>query len=40
LPAEVAFLLVNRVGLSRQQVAAMTKQEAIERLNRYWAESR
>jgi hypothetical protein len=38
LPAEVAFLLVDRVGLSREQIAAMTKAEAIERLNRYWTE--
>jgi hypothetical protein len=38
LPTEVAFLLVNRVGLSREEVAAMTKEEAIQRLNRYWAE--
>lgn len=38
LPAEVAFLLINRVGLTREQVAAMTKVEAIERLNRYWTE--
>ena len=38
LPAELAFLLVDRVGLSREQIAAMTKAEAIERLNRYWTE--
>jgi hypothetical protein len=38
LPAEVAALLVNRVGLTREQVAALTRQEAIERLNRFWAE--
>jgi hypothetical protein len=38
LPVELAFLLVNRVGLSREQVAAMSKAEAIERLNRYWVE--
>ncbi len=38
LPAELALLLVNRVGLKREQVAAMTKAEAIERLNRYWTE--
>jgi hypothetical protein len=40
LPTEVAFLLVNRVGLSREQVAGLTKHQAIERLNRYWAEGR
>lgn len=38
LPPEVAFLLVNRVGLTRPEIAAMTKAEAIERLNRYWTE--
>ncbi|MEI7717157.1 MAG: cytotoxic translational repressor of toxin-antitoxin stability system [Mycobacterium sp.] len=38
LPAEVAFLLVNRVGLTRDQLAGMTRAEAIERLNRFWAE--
>lgn len=38
LPAELAFLLANRVGLTRAQIAAMTKAEAIERLNRYWTE--
>jgi hypothetical protein len=26
------------VGLTREQVAAMTKDEAIARLNRYWTE--
>jgi hypothetical protein len=38
LPAELAFLLVNRVGLTRAQIAAMTRADAIERLNRYWTE--
>jgi hypothetical protein len=38
LPAELAFLLVDRVGISRAEIAAMTKAEAIERLNRYWTE--
>lgn len=40
LPVEIAALLVNRVGLSREQVAAMSREEAIERLNRFWAEGR
>jgi hypothetical protein len=40
LPAELALLLVNRVGLTREQLAAMTKTEAIERLNRFWTEGR
>jgi hypothetical protein len=38
LPAEVAILLVSRVGLTREQVAGMTRAEAIQRLNRSWAE--
>lgn len=38
LPAELAFLLVNRVGLTREQIAGMSRAEAIERLNRYWTE--
>ena len=38
LPADLALLLVNRVGLTREQVAVMSKAEAIERLNRYWTE--
>lgn len=40
LPAELAFLLANRVGLTHDQLAAMTKTEAIERLNRFWTEGR
>jgi hypothetical protein len=38
LPADLASLLVNRVGLTREQIAVMSKAEAIERLNRYWTE--
>jgi hypothetical protein len=38
IPAEVAALLVNRVGLSREQVAALSREEAIARLNRFWTE--
>src|SRR5262249_9277618 len=38
LPSEVAALLVNRVGLTREQVTALSRQEAIERLNRFWTE--
>jgi hypothetical protein len=38
LPAEIALLLANRVGLSPEQISLMNKDEAIERLNRYWAE--
>jgi hypothetical protein len=38
LPAEVAFLLLNRVGLTREQIATLSRVEAIELLNRYWSE--
>ena len=38
LPAELALLLVNRVGLSREEIAEMTRADAIERLNRYWTD--
>jgi hypothetical protein len=37
LPAELAHLLINRVGLPEDKVAQMTKAEAIARLNQYWA---
>ncbi|MEX2279995.1 MAG: type II toxin-antitoxin system HicA family toxin, partial [Acidimicrobiia bacterium] len=36
-PPEVVALLVNRVGLSDDDVRAMTRDEAIERLNAFWA---
>jgi hypothetical protein len=35
---ELAFLLSSRVGLSDPEIAALTRQEAIERLNLFWAE--
>lgn len=38
LPAELVHLLINRVGLDEATVAAMTKDEAIARLTRYWGE--
>lgn len=37
-PAELVHLLINRVGLNEATIAAMTKDEAVDRLNRYWAE--
>jgi hypothetical protein len=40
LPADVVALLISRVGLKDQEVAAMTKDEAIARLQRYWTEGR
>ncbi|MFY1694850.1 MULTISPECIES: hypothetical protein [unclassified Solwaraspora] len=38
LPAELVHLLVHRVGLTEPEVAAMTKEQAVARLNRYWAD--
>jgi len=36
IPVDLIALLIDRVGLTAAQVAAMTKEEAISRLNRYW----
>jgi hypothetical protein len=36
LPADVVYLLLTRVGLTEAEVAALSKQAAIERLQRYW----
>jgi len=38
LPVEVAYLLRERVRLSDSAIGALTKDEAIARLQRYWAE--
>lgn len=38
LPADLVHLLLNRVGLAPHQVAVMSKQEAIGRLQQYWTE--
>lgn len=38
IPVEVVNLLINRVGLDADTVRDLTKDEAIERLNRYWTE--
>jgi hypothetical protein len=38
LPADLVHLLLNRVGLAESDIAAMSKAEAVRRLNRYWAE--
>lgn len=40
LPAEIVFLLISKVGVAEQDVAVMTKDEAVARLERYWAEGR
>jgi hypothetical protein len=39
LPVDVVHLLISRVGLDESEVAAMTKEQAVERLNQYWAEA-
>lgn len=38
LPAELVHLLIHRVGLAESEVAGMTKAEAVQRLNTYWAQ--
>jgi hypothetical protein len=38
LPAEVVHLLISRVGLGEAEVAAMSKDEAVARLQRYWTD--
>jgi hypothetical protein len=37
IPAEVVHLLITRVGLTEPDVARMTKDQAIARLNQHWA---
>lgn len=37
LPAELVHLLISRVGVPGSEVAAMSKQDAVARLDRYWA---
>ena len=36
LPSEVVYLLIHRVGVTEDEVAAMSKEQAIARLNAYW----
>jgi hypothetical protein len=38
LPADLVYLLITRVGLAESDVATMTKDEAVARLQRYWIE--
>jgi hypothetical protein len=38
LPADVVHLLISRVALTEAEVAGMTKDEAVERLQRYWTD--
>jgi hypothetical protein len=37
LPADLVHLLLTRVRLSEAEVAAMSKDEAMARMQRYWA---
>lgn len=38
MPADLVHLLITRVGLADSEVAAMTKDDAITRLQRFWTE--
>jgi hypothetical protein len=38
LPADLVHLLITRVGLTESEVGAMSKADAVERLNRFWTE--
>ncbi|MFD8499395.1 cytotoxic translational repressor of toxin-antitoxin stability system [Amycolatopsis sp. NPDC059657] len=38
LPADLVFMLISRVGIPESEVAAMTKDEAVARLQRHWTE--
>lgn len=38
LPADLVHMLISRVGLPESEVAAMSKEEAVVRLQRFWIE--
>ncbi|MDP9220774.1 MAG: cytotoxic translational repressor of toxin-antitoxin stability system [Actinomycetota bacterium] len=38
LPVDLVVLLTNRLRLSREEIASMSRAEAIERINRFWTE--
>ncbi|MCE6997645.1 cytotoxic translational repressor of toxin-antitoxin stability system [Saccharothrix sp. S26] len=38
LPADLVHLLITRVGLDESEVAGMSRDEAVARLQRYWTE--
>ncbi|MEO6083327.1 MAG: hypothetical protein ABIQ18_09500 [Umezawaea sp.] len=38
LPADLVYLLISRVGLTESEVAGMTKDKAVSRLQCYWTE--
>ncbi|WP_156758267.1 cytotoxic translational repressor of toxin-antitoxin stability system [Actinokineospora pegani] len=39
LPADLVHMLISRVGLDESEVAVMSKDEAVARLQRYWTEA-
>lgn len=39
LPADLAYLLIHRVGMPERQVAELTKDQAIKILTEYWSAS-
>ncbi|HEX6351863.1 cytotoxic translational repressor of toxin-antitoxin stability system [Actinophytocola sp.] len=38
LPADLVYMLISRVGLDESEVAAMRKDEAVARIQRYWTD--
>jgi hypothetical protein len=38
LPAELVYLLISRVGLAETEVAAMSKNDAVARMQQFWSE--
>lgn len=38
LPADLVYLLLHRVGLDEREVARMSKEDALARLQRFWTE--
>jgi hypothetical protein len=38
VPAEIVHLLLSRVGLTEREVAALSRRDAVARLQRYWTE--
>lgn len=40
LPADLVHLLISRVGLTGAEVSVMSREDAIDRVRRYWTEGR
>lgn len=38
LPADLVYLLIHRVGLDERAVAALSKEDAVARLQQYWTD--